>query len=134
MGFSPAAYSMIFDSINTYTTKKDVVRALKRSTGKSRKYLESLFDISKKYQNKPIWVVSDLERFFNRELSVMPFFRPDFFVGGYDFNGLGGGPLRKTFENDNGCHYEEDTIMYVTACGLKKMILILSLGEHMKDE
>ena len=120
MGFSPAAYSMIFDSINTYTTKKDVVRALKRSTGKSRKYLESLFDISKKHQNKPIWVVSDLERFFNRELSVMPFFRPEFFVGG--------------FENDNGCHYEEDTIMYVTACGLKKMILILSLGEHMKDE
>lgn len=133
MAFSPAAYSMIFDSINTYTTKKDIVRALKISTGKNRKYLESLFDVSKRYKDKPVWLISDLEKFFHRDLKVCPFFRPEFFVGGYDFNGLGGGPLRKEFEHDNCCHYEEETIMYVTACGLKKMLLILSLGEHLKD-
>lgn len=129
MGFSPAAYSMIFDTINTYTEKKDIVRALKISTGKKKKYLEALFDISKRYNGKPIWLVCDLEKFFGRKLDVTPFFRPEFFVGGYDFNGLGHGTFRQQFEQDNQCHYEDETIMYVTACGLKKMILILSLGE-----
>ncbi|MDO4306401.1 MAG: hypothetical protein Q4C77_06165 [Eubacteriales bacterium] len=42
MGFSPAAYSMIFDTIDTYTEKKDIVRALKLSTGKKKKYLDRL--------------------------------------------------------------------------------------------
>lgn len=129
MGFSPAAYSMIFDTINTYTDKKDIVRALKISTGKKKKYLELLFDISKKYNGKPIWIVYDLERFFGRKLDVLPFFRPEFFVGGYDFSGMGQGRARQQFEKDNQCHYEDETIMYVTACGLKKIILILSLGE-----
>ena len=129
MGFSPAAYSMIFDTINTYTEKNDIVRALKISTGKKKKYLEALFDISKRYKGTPIWLVCDLEKFFGRKLDVMPFFRPEFFVGGYDFNGLGQGTFRQQFEADNQCHYEDGTIMYVTACVLKKMILILSLGE-----
>ena len=81
MSFSSAAYSMIFDTINTYTERKDIVRALRISTGKKKKYLESLFDISKRYKNKPIWLLYDLEKFFGRSLDVMPFFRPEFFVG-----------------------------------------------------
>lgn len=121
---------MIFD---TYTDKKDIVRALKINTGKKKKYLESLFDISKRYKEKPIWLICDLEKFFERSLNVTPFFRPEFFVGGYDYNGMGQGHSRQQFEKDNQCLYEDETIMYVTACGLKKMILILSLGEKMKD-
>lgn len=39
MSFSPASYSMIFDSINTYTKRGDIVRALKISTGKKKKIL-----------------------------------------------------------------------------------------------
>ena len=114
MAFSPAAYSMIFDSVNTYTEKRDIVRALEISTGEKRKYLEKLFDICSIRNKKPIWFLCDLEKFFNRDLNVIPFFRPEFFVAGYDFNAI-----------------EQGT--YVTACGLKKMLLILSLGEKKRE-
>lgn len=133
MSFSPASYSMIFDSINTYTKRGDIVRALKISTGKKKKYLESLFDISKEYNGKPIWLIHDMEKFFNRDLDVLPFFRLEFFVPGYDWNGIGRGESREVFEIQNSCHYEDETILYVTACGLKKMLLILSLGEKIRD-
>lgn len=133
MGFVPVNYSMMFDKINTYTEKKDVVRELRISTGKKKKYLDKLFDVSKKLKNKPIWIRSDLEEFFERDLNVLPFFRPEFFIGGHDYNGMGRGEEREEFERMNNCIYCEDTIMYVTACGLKKMILILSLGEKLKD-
>lgn len=130
---SPSTLSAIFDSINTYTTKKDIVRALKISTGKKKKYLESLFDISKKYDEKPIWLIYDLEKFFDCDLDVCPFFRREFFIPGYDWNGLGQGPKRKEFEIINRCHYEDETIIYVSACGLKKMLLILSIVEQKKQ-
>lgn len=132
MSFSPAVYSMIFDSINTYKEKKDIVRALKISTGKKKKYLEALVDMSKKYKGKPIWLVTDLEQFFNRDLNVMPFFRPEFFIQGYDWSAIGQSDARKAFEIQNACHYENEAIIYVTACGLKKMILVLSFGEKVK--
>ena len=41
---------------------------------------------------------------------------------------------KEQFETDNQCHYEDEIIDYVTACGLKKMILILSLGEKMEGD
>lgn len=132
MGFSHAAYSLIFDEINTYTDKNDVVEALYHHTGKKKRYLEMLFDVSKKYKGKPIWIVQDLERFFGRSLRVCPFFRQEFFASGYDFNGIGQGTMRQRFESDNQCHYEDETILYVTACGLKKIILILSTGAKLK--
>lgn len=110
MRVSSAAYSMIFDSVNTYTEKKDIVRAWEISTGEKRKYLEKLFDICSIRNEKPVWFLNDLEKFFNRELNVMPFFRPEFFVAGYDVNAVEQG-------------------IYVTACGLKKMLLILKIGE-----
>ena len=133
MGFAAINYSMMFDSINTYTEKKDIIRELRISTGKKRKYLNKLFDISKNLNGKPVWLITDLEKFFKRDLNVLPFFRPEFFIGGYDHNGIGRGEMREKFERENNCKYEENTIMYVTACGLKKMILILSLGEMLKD-
>lgn len=114
MGFSAAAYSMIFDSVNTYTEKKDIVRALEISTGEKRNYLEKLFDICSIRNEKPIWFLNDLERFFERDLNVLPFFRPEFFVSGYDVN-------------------TDKKGTYVTACGLKKIILILNLGKKIKD-
>lgn len=130
MGFSPAEYSMIFDSINTYTEKKDVVRELRISTGEKRKYLEELYDISKIKKGKPVWILNDLEAFLGRNLNVKPFFRPEFFVGGYDYNYMGLGELRQEFEKENYCQYEEEIVPYVTACGLKKILLILSLGKN----
>ena len=129
MGFSPFELSMIFDSINTYTEKKDIVKALKISTGKKKKYLDTLFELSKTYNGKIVWIVNDLESFFERDLNVKPFFRSEFFVAGYDFNCMGLGENRQQFEKENCCHYEDKMITYVTACGLKKMLLILSLGE-----
>lgn len=123
----------MFDSINDMTKKKDVVRALRVSTGKKKKYIEDLYEMAKTLEGKPIWIINELEKFFNRELDVMPFFRPEFFIGGYDYNGLGTGEKRVRFEKENKQHYEEETIKYVTACGLKKMLLILSLGERLEE-
>ena len=133
MGFSAANYSGMFDNINELTTKKDIVRELKRQTGKKKEYLESLFDISKVYKGMRIWFLYDLETFFNRKLNVLPFFRPEFFIGGWDWSRLEQGNLREGFETNNCYHYENETIMYVSACGLKKMLLILALGESVKD-
>ena len=56
-------------------------------------------------------------KIFNRPLDVMPFFRPEFFVGGWDYNAT----------EKNGRIF-----MYVSACGLKKMLLILMLGERIE--
>lgn len=117
MGFAPVNYSSMFDNINELTSKKDIVRALKRSTGKRKKYLETLFDLHKIHNDKIVWFRNDLENFFNMPLNVTPFFHPDFFIGGWDYNALG--------EADN---YR----IYVTACGLKKMLLILMLGERIE--
>ncbi len=117
MGFAPVNYSSMFDNINELTSKKDIVRALKRSTGKRKKYLEALFDLHKIHNDKIVWFIDDLEEFFNMPLNVMPFFRPEFFIGGWDYNALG--------EADN-CR------VYVTACGLKKMLLIIMLGERIE--
>lgn len=133
MRISPAEHSAIFDSINTYTNKREIVRSLQISTGKSKKYLETLYEVSKKYRGKRIWILPDLATFFHQNLNVLPFFRPEFFLAGYDWNGMGQGSSRTEFEQQNHCHYEEETITYVTACGLKKMLLILSLGEQMRD-
>lgn len=117
MGFAPVNYSSMFDKINELTTKKDIVRELKRSTGKRKKYLETLFDLHKIHNDKIVWFIDDLEKFFNRPLDVMPFFRPEFFVGGWDYNAT----------EKNGRIF-----MYVSACGLKKMLLILMLGERIE--
>ncbi len=117
MGFAPVNYSSMFDDINELTSKKDIVRELKYSTGKKKKYLEALFDLHKIHNDKIVWFIDDLEKFFNMQLDVTPFFRPEFFIGGWDYNGLG--------EADN---YR----IYVTACGLKKMLLILMLGERIE--
>lgn len=114
MGFSPFELSMIFDSINTYTEKKDIVKALKISTGEKRKYLEKLFDIRSIRNEKPVWFLDDLEKFFECDLNVYPFFRPEFFVAGYDVNA-------------------DERGIYVTACGLKKMLLILNLGKKKEN-
>ena len=111
MGFSPINYSLMFDDINQMTTKKDVIRELKVSTGKPKKYLEKLYDISQEKDGTLIWYIDDLEKFFNMSLKIIPFFRPEFFIPGWDFNVTG----------NQG---------YVTPCGLKKMILILSVMEH----
>lgn len=133
MAFSPANYSSIFDNINNMTKKKDIVRALRISTGKKKKYIEELYEMAKILEGKPIWIITELEQFFDRKLNVMPFLRPEFFIGGYDYNGIGTGEKRIRFERENKHHYEDETIIYVTACGLKKMLLILSLGERIED-
>lgn len=133
MAFSPANYSSMFDNINNMTKKKDIVRALRISTGKKKKYIEELYEMAKILEGKPIWIITELEKFFDRKLNVMPFFRPEFFIAGYDFNGIDKGDKRIQFEKENGCSHEEETIIYVTACGLKKVMLILSLGEDIKD-
>lgn len=133
MAFSPANYSSMFDNINNMTKKKDIVRALRISTGKKKKYIEELYEMAKILEGKPIWIITELEKFFDRKLNVMPFFRPEFFIAGYDYNGIGKGDERIRFEKENGCSHEEETIIYVTACGLKKVMLILSLGEAIKN-
>lgn len=79
MGFAPVNYSSMFDNINELTSKKDIVRALKRSTGKRKKYLEALFDLHKIHNDKIVWFIDDLEEFFNMPLNVMPFFSPRVF-------------------------------------------------------
>lgn len=117
MGFAPVNYSSMFDNINELTSKKDIVRALKRSTGKRKKYLEALFDLHKIHNDKIVWFIDDLEEFFNMPLNVMPFFRPEFFIGGWDYNAT---------------KINEQMITYVSACGLKKMLLILMLGERIE--
>ena len=115
MGLAPINYSEIFDKINELTSKKDIVRELNRSTGKSKKYLGELFDLHKTHNGKIVWFIEDLEKFFNRSLDVVPFFRPEFFIGGWDYNTLGKSDNYRTF---------------VTACGLKKMLFILTTGEQ----
>ena len=117
MGFAPVNYSSMFDKINELSSKKDIVRELKRSTGKRKKYLEILFDLHKIHNNKIVWFIDDLENFFNMPLDAMPFFRPEFFIGGWDYDRLG-----------EECKYR----IYVTACGLKKMLLILMLGKRIE--
>lgn len=114
MGFAPINYSLMFDKINELTDKNKIVKELKSSTGKKKKYLEELFDISEVHKGKPIWRLCDLEKFFNTSLEVVPFFRPEFFIGGWDYNG----------STKHG--------FYVTACGLKKVILILMQKEQIK--
>ncbi len=116
MGFSAVNYSSMFDNINELTSKKDIVRELKHNTGKNKKYLESLFDLHKIHNNKIVWFEEDLESFFDMPLDVTPFFRPEFFIGGWDYN----------VTEKNG-----QMVTYVSACGLKKMLLILMLGERL---
>lgn len=110
-------------------TQRDIVKSIKLIPMYSKKYPERLLNISKRYKDEPIWIVSDLEKIFKCDLNVMPFFRPEIFIPGTDWNGLGQGDMRKYFEKVNNCHYEDKTITYVTASGLKKMLLILRLGE-----
>ncbi len=117
MGFAPVNYSSMFDNINELTSKEDIIRELKRSTGKKKKYLEALFDIHKIHNDKIFWFTDDLEKFFNMRLDVTPFFRPEFFIGGWDYN----------VTEKNG-----QMVTYVSACGLKKMLFILMLGERIE--
>lgn len=117
MGFSPVNYSSMFDNINKLTRKKDIVSELKLATGKKEKYLEALFDLHKIHNNKIVWFEDDLESFFDMPLDVMPFFRPEFFITGWDYS----------ITEKNG-----QMATYVSACGLKKMLLILMLGERIE--
>lgn len=116
---APVNYSCMFDDINELTKKRDIVREFKSnldttSSTKPKQCFDELFDISKVHNNKRVWFVKDLEKFFNRSLDVLPFFRPEFFIGAWDFNAT---------------EIDGEYCTYVTVCGLKKMLLILSLGE-----
>ena len=47
------------------TKKKDIVRALRISTGKKKKYIEELYEMAKILEGKPIWIITELEQFFD---------------------------------------------------------------------
>lgn len=107
-------YIFMFDNINELTEKKEIVKILKMSYEKPRWRFEKLFDISKIHNGRRVWFVKDLEKFFNRSLDVLPFFRPEFFIVAWDYSST---------------EIDGERCTYVTVCGLKKMLLILSLGE-----
>lgn len=117
MGFAPVNYSAMFESINNLNERKDIVNALSISlnhfTGYTRCYISHLCDLSVERNGKTIWFVDDLEAFFGIPLlNTMPFFRPEFFIGGWDHNAF-----------NDGDHLRH----YVTTCGLKKILLILAV-------
>lgn len=119
MGFAPVNYSSMFDNINQLTDRNDIIKALCFTTYYNKKYITNLCKLSKVVSNKAIWYLEDLERFFGMQISgTMPFFRPEFFISGWDYN----------------AHTVDDKFReYVTVCGLKKILLILGIVNTLSE-
>lgn len=116
---APINYSMIFDNINLITDKAEMLKELSCATNCDKRFINRLGYLSAEHNGKFVWYIKDLERVLNIQIKeAAPFFRPEFFIGGWDYNSY----------SENG-----ETIDYVTACGLKKILLIIQLGFTMAD-
>ncbi len=80
----------------------------------------------KKHRGKSVITVSDFSKLIGIDISKEKlFFRPECFTPGYDWNGLGQGPLREEFELINNVHYEDDTFIYLYHPGVIKALKML---------
>lgn len=78
------------------------------------------------YKGEPIVTLHDFATLTGIELyGRKPFFQQNIFRGGLDYNGLGQGPLRIQFEQENNVHYEEETFSFLYESGLRKTLDIL---------
>lgn len=130
-----SGYLMLVKSFTddlAWTVQRQLVKTYFRA--KASNHPDSPWFI-KWYNGKPIITLHDFTALTGIELiGRKPFFRPEKFVGGLDFNGLGQGPLRIQFEQENGVHYEEETFMYLHPVGLRKVLNILENEKAISSE
>lgn len=125
--FTESGYLMLVKSFTddlAWNVQRQLVKCYFRAKGLPDKQDSPWF--VKRYDGKPIVTLHDFETLTGIELyGRKPFFRPEIFKGGLDFNGLGQGPLRKQFEQENNVHYEEHTFLFLYKSGLRKTLNIL---------